>query len=133
MRAQAKGSGWKSITGSLFRETPGKFIEVMLSVHIDAPVTQAIIAVKPMTIDPIFWDIVGLPENNALPLSFRANGAWICRAPYSAEITLEESSNPAGVARDFFVAANEQLAIMVKSWTVENLLQAAFCPALCRR
>ncbi len=34
-----------------------------------------------MAVDPLFWRIVGLEENEQLPLSFRANGAWVLRAP----------------------------------------------------
>ena len=39
------------------------------------------LSIKPMALDLLFWEIVGLSENLALPLSFRERGAWVLRPP----------------------------------------------------
>ncbi len=122
VRTQAKGAGWRSVSGSVFREQAGWFIEVSPSVYIFEHVTKAVVSVKPMAIDPIFWDIVGLPENRDQPLSFRANGAWTCRPPYFAELDLEENSGPAVVARRLIDVANDQLATVSRSYTLDAFL-----------
>ncbi len=124
LRARVTGTGWKSAYSSIFREEAGWFIEASPSVYIFEHVTKAVISVKPMAIDPIFWDLVGLPENRKQPLSFRANGAWACRPPYFAELCLEEDDDPAVVGERLFVAATEQLEIVTRSYSLERFLSA---------
>jgi hypothetical protein len=124
VRAQAKGTGWKSVSGSIFREQADWFIEASLSVYIYECVTSAVISVKPMAIDPIFWDIVGLPENREQPLSFRAIGAWACRPPYFFEASVEEDGDIAVVARRLIAIANEQLEIVLRSHSLDAFLLA---------
>ena len=53
---------------------------------------------KPMGVDPIFWGIVGLSENEALPLSFRANGAWVLRPPMPNTYVALEEGDPEKLA-----------------------------------
>ncbi len=122
LRARVKGTVWKSAYGSIFREEAGWFISVSASVYIYEHVTKAIVNVKPMAIDPIFWDLTGLPENRSQPLSFRANGAWACRPPYFAEVSLEEDDDPAVVVERLFVVATEQLAEVTQSYSLERFL-----------
>lgn len=92
VRTQARNMGWKSASGSIFKEQADWFIEASPSVYIYEHLTKAVISVKPMVIDSIFWDIVGLPENRQQPLSFRENGAWTCRPPYFAEPEIESTT-----------------------------------------
>lgn len=124
LRARVKGTGWKSAHGTIFREQAGWFIGASPSVYIYERVTKAVISVKPMVIDPIFWDIVGLSENRGQPLSFRAGGAWVCRPPYYAELCLEESDDPAVVAEGIFVAVADQLQNVTRSHSLERFLSA---------
>jgi hypothetical protein len=124
LRARVKGTGWKSAYGTIFREQAGWFIKASPSVHIYEHVTEAIIGAKPMAIDPIFWDLVGLPENREQPLSFRANGAWACRPPYFAEVRLEEDDDPAVVGERLFAVATEQLENVTRSYSLERFLSA---------
>lgn len=123
VRAASKGSGWRSIEGCLFREEAGWFLSVCPSVYIYEQSTKAVVSAKPMTIDRIFWDIVGLPENNDAPLSFRLNGAWACRPPNIDEVLIEEHENVEVVAGRLLEVANEQLANVVERWSVEEFLQ----------
>jgi hypothetical protein len=122
VRTTSKGSGWRSIEGSLFREEAGWFVSVCPSVYIYEQRTRASISAKPMTIDPIFWDMVGLPENNDAPLSFRLNGAWTCRPPHIDEVSIEEHEDVEAVAGRLLEAANEHLANVVGRWSVEEFL-----------
>lgn len=80
--------------------------------------------VKPMTIDPVFWDLVGLPENRNLPLSFRLTGAWTCRPPYYAELQIEEDHDPSIVAGRVFAIADEQLDAVTQSYSMDGFLAA---------
>ncbi|MET0307517.1 MAG: hypothetical protein ABW023_02320 [Sphingomonas sp.] len=122
LRTLAKGTGWKSAHGSIFRERAGWFIDVSPSVYIYEHVTKAIISVKPMVIDPIFWDLIGLPENREQPLSFRARGAWVCHPPYYAELSLDEDDDPAVVGERLVLAATEQFENVVQSYSLESFL-----------
>ena len=123
VRGASKGSGWRAIEGCLFREESGWFVSVCPSVYIYEQSTKASISAKPMTIDPIFWDMVGLPENNDAPLSFRLNGAWTCRPPHVDEVSIEEHEDVGVVAGRLLAAANEHLANVVGRWSVEEFLE----------
>lgn len=126
VRTASKGSGWRAIEGCLFREEAGWFVSVSPSVYIYEQSTKASISAKPMTIDPIFWDMVGLPENNDAPLSFRLNGAWTCRPPHIDEVSIEEHEDVGIVAGRLLEAANGQLANVGGCWSVDEFL------SLCR-
>lgn len=122
LRMQARNAGWKSAGGLIFREQTGWFIWASPSVYIYEHVTKAVISVKPMAIDPIFWDLVGLPENRAQPLSFRANGAWTCRPPYFTESEIEEQHDHTVVADRLVADATDQLEAVLRSYTIDAFL-----------
>lgn len=124
VRAVSKGSGWRTIEGCLFCERAGWFVSVCPLVFISEKSTKAVVSAKPMAIDLIFWDIVGLPENADAPLSFRLNGAWTCRPPSFDEVSIEEDSDATVVAARLLGTANECLAA-VERWSVEGFIQ--FC------
>jgi len=117
VRVAAKGSGWRSIEGGLFQERAGWFVGVSPSVYIYEEVTKASVFAKPMAIDPIFWDITGLPENRDAPLSFRFNGAWVCRPPDFVEVDIPEQPDLSAVAAHLVAAADDQLDRVILSWT----------------
>jgi hypothetical protein len=122
VRLVSKGSGWKSIEGCLFREQSGWFVSVAPAVFIHENVTKANIQAKPMSIDPIFWDIVGLPENRDLSLSFRLSGAWTCRGPYVGEVVIDESEDASVVAERILSIANKQLEKITRKWSKADFL-----------
>jgi hypothetical protein len=123
VRSASKGSEWRSIEGCLFREQDGWFVSVCPSVYIYEKSTKASVSVKPMSIDPIFWEIVGLSENNDAPLSFRLNGAWACRPPAFDEVSIEEHELVEVAAARFLEAANERLAHVIGHLSAEDFLQ----------
>lgn len=100
-------------------------MSVRPSVYINQERTKALVSFKPMSIDPIFWEIVGLPENNKLPLSFRGNGAWVCHPPYFAEIDVVECTDTGAIAARMLAIADEQRDRVIGTWTPTDFLK--FC------
>jgi hypothetical protein len=86
-----RGSGWRSAQGMMFREMNGWFCRVDAAVWIGRRRTTIEFRVKPMALDPLFWDICGISQNSSLPLSFRAIGSWSCRTPALSIKDIEES------------------------------------------
>lgn len=112
LKAGAKADGWRYANGGLFRQHGDWFVSVRAFPLWErgAGVT---IDVKPMAIDPLFWSIVGLSENERLPLSFRANGAWVLRSPGRQDHVGLRETDP------------EQLARAVLDWSAERLSRVA--------
>lgn len=80
LKSRAKAHGWSYAGGNLFRRQDEWFVDVLPSLLWERGMRVTRRA-KPMAVDPIFWSVVGLPENERMPLSFRANGAWVLRSP----------------------------------------------------
>lgn len=80
LKNRAKAHGWSYAGGILFCRRYEWFVDVLPSLLWERGVRVTRRA-KPMAVDPIFWSVVGLPDNEGMPLSFRANGAWVLRSP----------------------------------------------------
>jgi len=80
LKAAGRRRGWRYAGGWLFRQDGEWFASILPSLLWERGAAIAF-ALKPMALDPLFWDIVGLPDNGKLPLSFRANGAWVLHPP----------------------------------------------------
>ena len=78
LKREARLSKWGYAGGLVFRQREDWFVCAIGTLLWERGV-EIDIGIKPMELDPLFWDIVGLGENRALPLSFRANGAWVLR------------------------------------------------------
>jgi hypothetical protein len=76
LRSRAKAAGWKVSQGYLFREDGGWFVDAQPKVWIREQKWTLELSAKPMSIDPVFWEIVTTQDNNKRPLSFRLFGAW---------------------------------------------------------
>ncbi len=122
VRQASKGTGWRSIEGALFREESGWFIDVVPTVIISEHVTKATVYFKPMAIDPILWDILGVPENRSKPLSFRLVGAWTCKAQVFSTSPIEEAGQPEDVAARILEFADQELERMRPSYSLEVFL-----------
>jgi hypothetical protein len=124
MRTVAKGTAWRCAQGVLFREHEGWFVECSTIAWISDYKTQAQFTIKPMALDPLFWDIVAVPENRKQPLSFRSFGAWTCRPPAIAESFIDEDDgNAVGIARRAKEWADEKLADFDGRWDYDAFLQ----------
>jgi len=99
----ARGSGWKKASNFLFCSDSGFFFQVTLSVYLNTNRTLARFTAKPMLIDPILWDILGIPENNSEPMSLRGNGAFSCNTPDFFEAEIEGPDSTAITIVDSFL------------------------------
>ncbi|HEU4852924.1 MAG TPA: hypothetical protein VFT37_12300 [Telluria sp.] len=79
LRSRVKGSGWKLSRTALFKEKDGIYRQIIVSVHFGARLTSATLGLKPMSLDPLLWDILVIPENHEQSLSFRTWGAFTCQ------------------------------------------------------
>jgi hypothetical protein len=120
LKAEAKAADWRCADGEIFRQHGDWFVNVMPYLLWGRGATTRLFA-KPMAIDPLFWRIVGLPDNERLPLSFRANGAWVLRPPFvEAHISLAQT-DPARLAADVVAWSTMQLT-EIESFSVDTLL-----------
>jgi hypothetical protein len=122
VRAASKGTKWRCSQGCLFQDHGGWFVAVQPRVYIYEPKTKASLSVKPMSIDPIFWDLMGSSSNQSRPLSFRLFGAWTCPAPQLVEMDVPEDDVVDLVAEHLRRIADEQLETLA-SWSFDDFLQ----------
>jgi hypothetical protein len=80
--------------------------------------------VKPMALDPLFWDIVGLSENEALPLSFRATGAWVLRPPSTDDHVGLNTTEVEPLAAEVLNWGNQRASEILKSISIESMIAA---------
>jgi len=103
LRSQAKEAGWKVSQGWLFRDDNGWFVDARPNVWVMERKSTVELRAKPMSIDPIFWEIVGTKDNNKLPLSFRVFGAWTVSTPALTEVEVDEEALDAAGLADLMV------------------------------
>lgn len=101
----------------------GWFIEVSPLVTIFWRETCATMRVKPMGSDPVFWELLQMPENNHTPLSFRALGAWTCKPVEFARSIIDECDmSPTAAARGLVEWADRELAKAQPDLTTNRFL-----------
>src|SRR5271166_3762125 len=127
LRVLVRGTKWKVVRGTLFRDDNGWFVEVFPVVGRSVsggPVFIAIqLCAKPMELDPLFWQLVELSENNQHPLSFRAIGAWTCRTHAIAEAPLPiVVRSPEHVAKQIIEWADELLEQNRRNLSLEQFI-----------
>jgi hypothetical protein len=123
MRSGAVAGGWKYAGGFVFREHGGWFVELTYGTHVDQPVTTVRLYAKPMALDPVFWEIVGLPENNRQPLSFRARGAWTCSSPSLAEFVVDDATLDAEeIAARVLRWGDAEVTTSGHEWTLDSFI-----------
>lgn len=93
LRERMKGAGWKMRDAWLFRERSGWFLDIMTIPHGGEPRTLVYLHIKPMALDEVYWEIAGLSENKAAPLSLRADGAFVCRVPPVRERWIDDANH----------------------------------------
>lgn len=113
LKAKAKAAGWRVADGTIFRQYKDWFVSALPSLLWQRGVI-VMPMIKPMGVDRLFWNIVGLPENEALPLSFRANGAWVLRPPTPNTYIALEESDPERLAVEVVAWANSSLTAVDK-------------------
>ena len=100
-----KVASWRKKQGIFFCTKNEFFFEVDAGAHRLKDVSVARIAAKPMSLDPAYWRIVDLEENNNEPLSFRAWGAFTCSSIPIDSIEIPDSAkSPADISAELSVA-----------------------------
>ena len=123
VKARAKGSGWRVAQGVLFREYKDWFVSVQACVYQNERKTLIELHFKPMTLDPIFWEIADVSSNVSKSLSFRFFGAWTCSTPALFEHELDEMGcNADAVANQAITWANQRLSDL-SAWSIERFLK----------
>jgi hypothetical protein len=123
LKVAAKNIGWQVARGSVFKKQGEWFADYLASLTYQRGAVVQIL-IKPMALDPLFWKIVGLEENNRQPLSFRANGAWVLRPPARQEYVGKEESNPSTLAEITAVWAENWLTTNLPEISISKMLQA---------
>ncbi|MEF2071082.1 hypothetical protein [Consotaella aegiceratis] len=124
LKTSARSYKWRVARDSLFKDHNGRFVEVQASIVNWAYKTRMAARIKPMALDPVFWNIVGMPENAKLPLSFRAFGAWVCSAPTVVEDEINEGDgSPETLAANILDWANSQMASPMLTADCETYLE----------
>ena len=118
-----KGTGWKSRTGVLLAERGGWFLAAHELTKIASPQTFVRLVVKPMAIDPLFWDLVGHPELRGQSLSFRYFGAMTVGVLILEELEVSEKGGTDEIARRMLAAADSRLQQIVDDWTSDDFLK----------
>ena len=76
----AKTNGWKFKGWFAYKAINNFFYEAnFYTSGIDNSLMGSL-QFKPLIIDEVFWEIVGLADNKKMPLSFRGNGAFVIRS-----------------------------------------------------
>jgi hypothetical protein len=106
----AKGSGWRSSQGVLFREANEMFVSSTADMSFTGYKTVARMAAKPQALDLLFWEILGLGDNARQPLSFRYFGAFTCQVPHAAEAVINDGpGEPVEIAKSLLSWSNERI------------------------
>lgn len=91
LKQLSKGSSWKFSRDYLFREHQGWFFYIAGGPWVGQARTRCALHLKPMGLDPLFWEIVDTRCNAEQPLSFRLFGAWTARVPEWISGDIDES------------------------------------------
>ena len=76
----AKTNGWKFKSWFAYKEINNFFYEITFYTSGFDNSLRGSLQFKPLIIDEVFWEIVGLGDNKKMPLSFRGNGAFVIRS-----------------------------------------------------
>jgi hypothetical protein len=123
IKRRTKGTAWRVSQGVLFQDFGGWFVAAPTAVWAERRKTHIELQCKPMSIDPVFWEIVDTKANVSMPLSFRYFGAWTCSIPALVEHELNETSaDPETIASEALKWVDDEIG-QFKSWSVEHFLQ----------
>src|SRR5690349_13604718 len=114
LSAKRKGTRWRKLQAWLYCQQDGAFIDTFFIGHRHEEKTLVRVSIKPLNLDPLFWRIVGMPENEHGRSSLRANGVFACRAlPVLEETISDEMLDPASSAARLlaFADAGAEMAL----------------------
>ena len=108
LRQVVKGTGWKKCGPIVFREVDGILISAAFIPLLDRP-SLAYLWAKPMNLDPIFWDILQMPENLKQPLSFRTRAAIMAGNLEIEQGEVDGAPEPIKTCQNFIAWAESRL------------------------
>lgn len=115
LRQSRKDTPWRINKNALFRERDGYFLSGDCTALVTTETGEERLTIrfrllaKPMSLDPILWDILKMPENTSEPLSLRHWGAFQCHAPVVAKQHLPlDAITPEDAADQLLTWLNEQ-------------------------
>ncbi|QKC83016.1 hypothetical protein EB232_16645 [Mesorhizobium sp. NZP2077] len=112
LRPAMKGKGWRKYWSSISRRDGLWFICAECVLLWPTRRLQFLLQAKPMTLDPLLWEIIGAQGNDTQPLSFRKWGTFTCEPPIFAE-KIVECGAPEQMAVDFVqFATSERSSIL---------------------
>ena len=121
LKANSRAAGWRYAASDIFRQQGEWFVSILPSLTWQRGVRMQLM-VKPMALDSLFWDIVGVEENSSLPLSFRARGAWVLRPVTFLGPILLDIEEPDVLARRLLEWANEHVSQSLQTASVQQML-----------
>jgi len=77
IKQEAKSFGWKFKSFFTYKSAKDFFYDVTFYTSGNANLISGSLSFKPLIVDEIFWDIIGLSDNRKMPLSLRGNGAFV--------------------------------------------------------
>ena len=75
-----------------FHKNNNWFWTLKVNTYLNYEKTILSLDVKPIEIDSLLWEILGIPENQNAPLSFRTTGAFTCSALPVASLTIDDAN-----------------------------------------
>jgi len=117
-----RGTPWKKSKCALFERHGDYYQDVLISVYRNGQRTTATLRFKPMGLDPILWDILGISENKNQPVSFRTWGAFTCSPLPILVCELEE----AGQSPEQVAAGSVALVMSNETLFEKHLASAPF-------
>jgi hypothetical protein len=123
LKLQARPAGWRYAAGSIFCQQGDWFVSNLPTLGWEHGATIRL-RVKPMALDPLFWDITGLSENNSLPLSIRANGAWVLQPTWHEAVAATGEANVNEIAEKVLRWSSGYVQDNRREWSVDAMLKA---------
>ena len=123
LKREARAAGWRYARGDIFRQFGDWFVSILPSLLWERGAVVRMM-IKPMALDPLFWDIAGIKENEELPLSFRATGAWVLRPRSTDDHIGLHIVEVEPLATEVLRWGSEQASEMLKNVSVQSMLAA---------
>lgn len=121
-RAAVKGTTWRANQGVIFAESRGWLLSLQEMTDVSRLGTRGRLVVKPMTTDPLYWEIVGHPELCKQPLSFRIFGWMTSGSIILGEPAIDEDGGPPAIAARMMEIGERALADIASNWTLDRFL-----------
>ncbi len=94
IRAAAIALGWKTAGGGFLYRVNDTYLFEMSVQWQNSSAPVGMIKTKPLALDPLLWEIVGLPALQKKRVSFRVNGEFTVPSLVAASVALTDEASP---------------------------------------